>query len=64
MVIPNLRFHDNLNDTLPRSPKMIRDEIVVGTTHDDIRKNALENQWNLKDLVENGRKLEANKKSP
>lgn len=38
---------------------MIRDQIIVGTLLDDIRNNALKNQWALKDLVDNGRKLEA-----
>ena len=38
---------------------MIRDQVIVGTNNDEIRKNALKNQWNLKDLVDNGRKLEA-----
>lgn len=41
------------------SEVMIRDQIVVGTVHNDIRNNALKNQWNLKDLIENGRKMEA-----
>ena len=38
---------------------MVRDRIIVGTRNDEIRKNALKNQWNLDDLVKNGRALEA-----
>ena len=38
---------------------MIRDQIIIGTTNDDIRKNALNNQWGLNDLIMNGRKMEA-----
>ena len=38
---------------------MVRDQVIVGTNDDEIRKNPLRNQWNLKDLVDNGRKLEA-----
>lgn len=38
---------------------MIRDQIVIGTTNDDIRCNALKNQWDLQQLLENGRKIEA-----
>ena len=37
---------------------MVRDQVIVGMNDDEIRKNALKNQWNLKDLVDNGRKLE------
>ena len=38
---------------------MTRDQIIVGTLNDDIRKNALNNQWNLETLIKNGRKLGA-----
>lgn len=38
---------------------MVRDQIIVGTKNDDIRKNSLKNQWDLNTLIENGRKLEA-----
>ena len=38
---------------------MIRDQIIVGTCNDEIRRNALKNQWNLKDLVFHGRQIEA-----
>ena len=38
---------------------MIRDRIIIGTRNDEIRKNALKNQWNLDDLLKNGRALES-----
>ena len=38
---------------------LIRDQIIVGTSDDEIRKNALNNQWTLTDLVAKGRKIEA-----
>ena len=38
---------------------MVREQVIVGMNDDEIRKNALKNQWNLKDLVDNGRELEA-----
>ena len=38
---------------------MIRDQIVIGTSDNEIRKSALNNQWNLADLLSNGRKIEA-----
>ncbi len=37
---------------------MVRDQVIVGTIDDEIRKNSLKNQWDLENLVENGRKLE------
>ena len=38
---------------------LVRDQIIIGVISDEIRKNALKNQWNLDDLVKNGRALEA-----
>ena len=38
---------------------LIRDRIVFGTRNDEIRKNALKNQWKLEDLVKQGRALES-----
>ena len=38
---------------------MIRDQIVIGITDNDIRKYAPNNQWNLADLHCNARKVEA-----
>ena len=38
---------------------MVRDQIIIGTNNSEIRKNALKNQWNLTDLISNGRALEA-----
>ena len=38
---------------------MIRDQIVIGTINDDIRQNALKNQWDLIALITNGRQLDA-----
>ena len=43
----------NVKDTL------IRDQIIIGTTNSEVRKNALKNQWQLNDLIKNGRALEA-----
>ena len=47
----------NENCTVPSI--MIRDQIIIGTSSNDIQKNALKNQWELKELIENGRQLEA-----
>lgn len=47
------------SDTCNVKDTMVRDQIVIGTTNDDVRKNALNNQWNLEELIKNGRKLEA-----
>ena len=38
---------------------MIRDQVVIGTTDDEIRKGALNEQWTLVDLQTKGRKIEA-----
>lgn len=38
---------------------LIRDQIIVGTSNDEIRKNALKQQWGLQELILNGRSLEA-----
>ena len=38
---------------------MQRDQIIFGTTDDDIRRQALHNEWNLDDLIKKGRSLEA-----
>ena len=43
----------NVRDTLAR------DQIIIGTNNDEIRKNALKNQWSLEDLSKNGKALEA-----
>ena len=43
----------NVNDI------MIRDQIILGTKDDDIRRTALHEQWNLNDLIAKGRSLEA-----
>ena len=37
---------------------LIRDQIIIGTSNNDIRKNALKEEWTLKDLVKKGRSLE------
>ena len=47
------------NDDCTVGNILIRDQIIVGTTDDSIRKEALNNQWNLQDLSNNGRKMEA-----
>ena len=38
---------------------MIRDQLIIGTNNSSIRENALREQWSLKDLIENGRKMES-----
>ena len=38
---------------------LIRDRLIIGLRDDEIRKNALKNQWSLEDLIKNGRALEA-----
>ena len=38
---------------------MCRDQIIFGTSNDQIRKEALRNEWNLDSITTNGRALEA-----
>ena len=38
---------------------MIHDQIIIGTTIDEIRKNALKNQWSLVDVIKNGKALKS-----
>ena len=38
---------------------MIRDQIFIGTSNDDIHLSAPKNQWELQELVTNGHQLEA-----
>ena len=38
---------------------MIRDQIIIGTSDNDIRKAALKEQWSLTDLQSKGRQIEA-----
>ena len=38
---------------------LIRDQVVIGTTNDEIRRNALKEQWPLEELCKRGRQLEA-----
>ena len=38
---------------------LTRDEIIIGTSNNEIRKNALKNQWDLDNLIKGGRQLEA-----
>ena len=38
---------------------LVRDQIIVRTFNDEIRKNALKQQWGLQELILNGRSLEA-----
>ena len=38
---------------------LVRDQILFGTHNDEVRRHALHEQWNLEDLVKNGRSLEA-----
>ena len=47
------------SDTCTVRDVMIRDQIVIGTSDDDIRRSALKEQWTLADLQSKGRKIEA-----
>ena len=38
---------------------MVRDQIIFGTTNDDIRRVALHEEWDLETLIKKGRSLEA-----
>ena len=38
---------------------MVRDHIIIGINNQDIQRNALKEQWDLKDLVTNGRLIQA-----
>ena len=38
---------------------LIRNQIIIGTSNDEIRKNALKNQWSLTDLAYHGCQFEA-----
>jgi hypothetical protein len=38
---------------------MIRDQLVLGTKDDEIRRQALHEQWDLTTLIQKGRSLEA-----
>jgi len=40
---------------------LIRDQILVGTRYQDVRQDALRHNWQLKDLLEKGRSIEASK---
>ena len=46
-------------DTCTVRDTLIRDRIVIGTSDDQIRKNALKEQWSLTDLLTNSRQIEA-----
>ena len=65
-VFANRVTHDSRNcDFACVSPNctvratLARDQIITGAISDEIRKHALKNQWNLQDLIKNGRQLEA-----
>ena len=47
------------NPTCSVRKTLIRDQIVIGTTDDEIRKSALKDEWSLADLQAKGRKIEA-----
>ena len=47
------------SETCSVKDTLARDRIIIGTNSDDIRQHALKNQWNLMDLIANGRRLEA-----
>ena len=47
------------SDTCTVKEVMIRDQIIIGTTDNAIRKEALNEQWNLADVQAKGRKMEA-----
>ena len=41
---------------------LTRDQILFGTRETEVRKNALKEQWNLEDLLKNGKAIEASDK--
>ena len=47
------------SDTCTVRDTLKRDRIIIGATSDEIRKHALKNQWDLINLIKNGRQLEA-----
>ena len=47
------------NDACTVRDTLIRDQIIVGTTDNEIRKQALNEQWGLTDVVAKGRQMEA-----
>ena len=63
--IVRVKHEANNCDFTPDNPDcsvkdtLARDQIIIGTTNDEIRRHALKNQWNLSDLIQNGRQLEA-----
>ena len=38
---------------------MARDQIIIGTNSSDIQRISLKEQWNLKDLITNGKLIQA-----
>ena len=53
----NCSFKCNENCTVQDT--LIRDQIIIGTTDNEIRKKALGEQWQLTDLITKGRQMEA-----
>ena len=51
------QFSCGENCTVPNI--MVRDQLIIGTNNTNIRENALREQWALKDLINNGRRLES-----
>ena len=47
------------NEGCTVSETLIRDQIIVGTMNDEIRRAALKDQWDLKKLLSQGRSLES-----
>ena len=52
-----MRFYDDAGCTVQDT--LIRDQIIVGTSNETVREDALKNQWNLTDLTKNGRIIES-----
>jgi hypothetical protein len=38
---------------------LMRDQVIIGTTNEDIQRQGLKEQWGLADLIKNGRMIEA-----
>ena len=47
------------SETCTVANTMARDQVIIGVNNKDIQRNALKEQWNLKDLVLNGRLIQA-----
>ena len=47
------------SNTCSVSQTLVRDQIIIGTSNDEIRRAALKDQWDLNKLLSQGRSLES-----